>query len=234
MRSGLRGLRQGRIDHFARRVHVDMSESLRRGEHAPDPTAQVACRLCRGRPARARRARPPGRSGRRVDPSDAPRTAPGSAAASLGSGRATGPLARPWRTRPERRHGRRTPGRVTAALRRQTVVVRPLPSLGQRDGRVGADADIAPLPLEVKSLNPSLVSPCPSGPWPRPGTPCRPPDTGPASGARPAGLSVFHCISPLSTEKHTHGYAHTQASDSRGPPRTGTDRNDGCVLESIA
>ena len=40
MLSGLRGLRQGRVDHFARRVDVDMSESLRRGEHAPDPTAQ--------------------------------------------------------------------------------------------------------------------------------------------------------------------------------------------------
>ena len=34
------GLRQCRVDHFARRVHVDVPESLRRREHAPDPAAQ--------------------------------------------------------------------------------------------------------------------------------------------------------------------------------------------------
>ena len=37
--------------------------------------------------------------------------------------------------------------------------MRPLPSLGQRDGRVRADADIAPLPLDVEPLYPALVYP---------------------------------------------------------------------------
>ena len=124
MRSGLRGLRQCRVDHFARRIHIDTSESLRRGEHAPDPTAQE-------------------------------HSGPGLVAVD----------------RPEHReHGR------------------PRPSRGRRDGRVRADADIVPLPLDVEPANRSLVSP-----------------------ARPAhGHDQVHRVARLTDQRRRQGSANTK------------------------
>ena len=161
MLSRLRGLRQCRVDHFARRVHVDMSERLSRGEHASDPTAQELSGrglVAVDRPEHREHRRPVDlvdgstHETRRVPRQGPPPRLSGPAAP-------LAPLVDLGGHVRERRHGRPTPGRAAAPLRRQAVVVRPLPSLGQPDGRVRADADIAPLPLDVEPLNLSLVYP---------------------------------------------------------------------------
>ena len=135
--------------------------TLRRREHAPDPAAQeLAGRrlVAVDRPEHQEHRRAvdlvngPTHPTRRV-PRQGPLPRLSGAAAPLAPSLDLGGHVR------ERRHRRRSPGRVAAPLRRQAVVVRPLPSLRQRDGRVRADADVAPLPLDVKPLNPALVDP---------------------------------------------------------------------------
>ena len=126
MRSGLRVFRNAASITSPGRVHVDMSENSRRGEHAPVTTAQ---RLARRRLVAVDRHEH--REHRRpvdlVDPSDAPRIAAGSAAAFLASGRATGPSLDLGGHVLERQHGRRAPGRVAGPLRRQTTFRAPAP-----------------------------------------------------------------------------------------------------------
>ena len=161
MRSGLGGLRQCRVDHFARRVHVDTSESLRRREHAPDPTAQeLAGRglVAVDRPGHREHGHP-------IDLVDGSthqtRRVPGPGPPPHLSG-TVAPLG-PWSTLADSSANVGTvdtrPDGSPPHFAVRRFVVRPLPSLGQRDGRVRAGADVAPLSLGMEPLNAALVHP---------------------------------------------------------------------------